>query len=286
MVDADDFIVLGEEVCVDGSPDGVGDKVWLVDGFQAGFGDFEHERPVWAFFCSCGVGFVAVCELEGCEAGVCLRLVVGGVIGEDGRSVEWAIGFGEVELLSERREKEGGYPAFITNAFRSFASDTNSNDMSARIIKIFDTLLHNLCRCGRSLAHCDKLINWHCTHQFAIRNLRPILQLHRLVFQINVDDFGAQLEFVGRQSLCHSLPDPAGATVSRESERGIGSPIPRRLVQNDVFGNEFEVWCCHTFTEPAALHSCRRHGPDFEIIRTHKQIRNSLACSQYFVPTI
>ena len=158
--------------------------------------------------------------------------------------------------------------------------------MSTRIIKILDTILNNLCGCGRSLAHRNKLINWHCTNQLAIYNPGASLQLHRLVFQINFDDFGAQLEFFSRQSLCHSLPDPTRATMSRESEGGIRSPIPSRLVQNDVFGDEFEVWRCNAFTEPAALHSCRWHCPDFEIIRTHKQIRNSLACSQYSVRTI
>ena len=118
VIDADDFIVRGEEVCVDGSLDGVRDEVWLVDGFQAGLGDFKHERPVGAFFCSCGVGFVAVCELEGWEAGVGLGLVVGGVIREDGRSIEWAIGFGEVELLSETREK--GAEGWIPSIYHQF----------------------------------------------------------------------------------------------------------------------------------------------------------------------
>ena len=118
VINADDFIVCGEEVCVDGSLDGVGDEVWLVNGFQARFGDFKHERPVGAFFCRCGVGFVAVCELQGWEASVRLGLVVGGVIREDGRSIEWAIGFGEVELLSETREK--GAEGWIPSIYHQF----------------------------------------------------------------------------------------------------------------------------------------------------------------------
>jgi hypothetical protein len=106
MVNTHNFIVREEESGVYRASDSVGDEGGFVDGFHGGFGDFKHEGPVGAFFGRGGGGFVAVGELEGGETGGGLGLVVGGVVGENGSSVEGTVGFGEVELPLVLLKKE------------------------------------------------------------------------------------------------------------------------------------------------------------------------------------
>lgn len=92
----------GEEAC-----DAVFEDGGFLDGFEAGFGDFEHDRPVRSFLRFGGFGLGAIGELLRGELGGGLGLVVGGVVREDGGAVERAVVFGEVE------------PAFVADAFRA-----------------------------------------------------------------------------------------------------------------------------------------------------------------------
>jgi hypothetical protein len=149
--------------------------------------------------------------------------------------------------------------------------------MSTRIIKLLDTLLNSLCRRRRSSTHPHQLINRHRTNQPPKRNLCPILQMNQLALQINLDDPRRKLEFMRGEGPGDGLPDSAGSAVGGESESRVGTPVSGCFVQDDVFGDEFEVWGCDSFAEPAALHACCWYGPYFKVVWTHEQICNSLA---------
>lgn len=58
----------------------------------------HHQRPVGAALGLGRGGRASVCVLEGGDLGIGLRLVVGGVVAEDGRSVEGRVILGEVQL--------------------------------------------------------------------------------------------------------------------------------------------------------------------------------------------
>lgn len=69
VINGDDFVFWEKEGSVNGAFDGVGDESRFCDGFHRGFGDFEHQGPVWTFFGVGGGGFGAVGELESRETG-------------------------------------------------------------------------------------------------------------------------------------------------------------------------------------------------------------------------
>lgn len=99
VVGRDDLIGRPQHFGVEEAADAVAEHVGRVDGFERRFRHFEHDRPVGAFLRR-GVGRGgAVGEVEGRELFGRGRLVVRGVVGEDGGAVEGAVVFGEVELV-------------------------------------------------------------------------------------------------------------------------------------------------------------------------------------------
>lgn len=99
VVGGDDLVLRPDHVGVDETLNGLGEEGVVVDGFVGGFGDFQHDGPVWTFLRSGVLGLGAIGKLLGGKLDGWLRLVVGGVVGEDGGAVEWAVVLGEVELF-------------------------------------------------------------------------------------------------------------------------------------------------------------------------------------------
>jgi hypothetical protein len=162
------------------------------------------------------------------------------------------------------------YPAFISDSVRSSSSDTNSHDMGTGIIELSHALMDRFKYARTRLNHIRKFIHRHCANQLSIRNPCPVPQLNRLILQIDFHNFCVQQKFILWQSLCNSLPNTSGTTMSRESESRVGTPISCRFIQNDILCHRFEVWCSNTFTKPLTLHSSRRYSPYFKVIRTHE----------------
>ena len=98
VVGAHDLVGGLEHFRVDEAADAVCEHVGVVDGLHRGFGHFEHDGPVGARLWGFEFGGFAGCELEGGEFLGGLGAVVGGVVGEDGGAVEWAVVFGEIQL--------------------------------------------------------------------------------------------------------------------------------------------------------------------------------------------
>ena len=63
--------------------------------------------------------------LEGGEGDGGVRLVVGGVVGEDGGAVKGAIGFGEIE------------PAFVADAGGAGSADADADDVGGAVEEVF-----------------------------------------------------------------------------------------------------------------------------------------------------
>ena len=121
VVGGDDFVGGLEHFGGYETFDTVGEEVFVVDGFHGGFRDFEHDGPVGTFLGVGRGGLFAGGEVEGGEFFGFVGLVVGGVVGEDGGAVEGAVVFREVE------------PAFVADAFRALASDTDANNVSGGV---------------------------------------------------------------------------------------------------------------------------------------------------------
>lgn len=97
-VGADDLVLGLKQRGVDQALDAVGQQGVVVNRLILRLGNFQHDRPVWSLL---GVGrsrLLAVGKLLGRQLDILLRLVVGGVVGEDGSTVEGAVVFGEVKL--------------------------------------------------------------------------------------------------------------------------------------------------------------------------------------------
>lgn len=92
-------LVLGlDHLRVDKALDAVLEKVLLVDRLQLRLRHLQHDGPVRALLGIAALGLAAVSVVEGRELDVSLRLVVWGVVGEDGGAVEGAVVLGEVQL--------------------------------------------------------------------------------------------------------------------------------------------------------------------------------------------
>ncbi len=125
VVGGHDFVGGLEHFGRDEAFDAVGQHVGVVDGLQGGFGDFEHDGPVGAFARGGVGGLLAGGDLQGGQLFGGGRLVVGGVVGEDGGAVEGAVGFGEVE------------PAFVAYAGGALAAYADADYVGGRVEEIF-----------------------------------------------------------------------------------------------------------------------------------------------------
>lgn len=98
VVGRNDLVVGLDQLGVDQSLDGVLQEVLLVHGLHGRLGNLQHDGPVGALLRLARLRLAAVCQVQSWELDVLLGLVVGGVVGEDGGTVEWAVVFGEVQL--------------------------------------------------------------------------------------------------------------------------------------------------------------------------------------------
>jgi len=98
VVGGDDLVVGLEHLGVDETLDGLGQDGLLVDGLQRRLGDLQHDGPVRTLLRLGVLRLGAVGQLQSGQLLGRVGLVVGGVVGEDGRTVEGAVVLREVEL--------------------------------------------------------------------------------------------------------------------------------------------------------------------------------------------
>jgi len=96
VVGGDNLVTGLQHLGVDETLDGVLEKLLVVNGLHGRLGDLQHDGPVGALLGLGGGGLRAVSQLESGQLLRLLRLVVGGVVGEDCCAIKWAIILGEV----------------------------------------------------------------------------------------------------------------------------------------------------------------------------------------------
>jgi hypothetical protein len=98
VVSGDNLVGWLDHLSVDKTLDGVSEDVGLVNWLHGRLGNLQHDGPVWTLLGLGGSWLVTVGEVLSWKLNILLWLVVWGVVGEDGCSVEWAVVFWEVEL--------------------------------------------------------------------------------------------------------------------------------------------------------------------------------------------
>ena len=210
VVGRDDLVGGLEHGGVEEAADGVGEEAGVVDGLEGGFRDFEHDAPVGAFLWGRRGGLGAVGELEGGEFLGGGRLVVGGVVGEDGGAVEGAVVLGEVE------------PAFVADAFGPLAADADADDVGGAVEEVFGEGDE-----GLVAQFLDEGVDGHGVDEFLILDSLAVLEGDDLC--VCVDGFDTtllaeHLVLLG-DGLSDRNPDGACASMGREAEGGVGTPI-------------------------------------------------------------
>jgi hypothetical protein len=98
VISGDNFIIRLDHFGVDETLNGVTKDVGLVNWLHGRLGNLQHDRPVWALLGLARLGFASIGEVLGWELDGLVWLVVWGIVGEDGGTVEGAIVLREVEL--------------------------------------------------------------------------------------------------------------------------------------------------------------------------------------------
>ena len=99
VVGGHNLITGAEHLSVDETLDGVGQESLVVDRLHGRLGNFQHDRPVGTLLGVSALRLGAVGQLNGRQLLGGLGLVVGGVVGEDGGTVEGAVVLREVQLI-------------------------------------------------------------------------------------------------------------------------------------------------------------------------------------------
>lgn len=239
VVSADDLVGRLEHLGVDETLNAVLQHVLLVDRLHARLRNLKHDAPVWALSDSVRLWLAAISELDGRELDGSDRLVVWGVVGEDGGAVEWAVVLGEVE------------PALVADAFRAVATDTDTNDMSAAVEKTLREADQVLVAHGLS-----EEVDAHGADELVVLDGGSVLEGNFVGVGVNLGDGTvlAEAALVFGKSVGDGNPDTTGTTNGWETESRVWSPVARGLLEDDVLGDRLEVWSCNALTEPLALH--------------------------------
>ena len=167
------------------------------------------------------------------------RLVVGGVVGEDGGAVEGAVVLGEVE------------PALVADAFGALAADADADDVGGAVEEVFGEGDEGL------VAHfLDEGVDGHCINEFLVLDRLAVLEGDNLCLCVDGLDttlLAEHLVLLG-YGFGDSNPDGACAAMGREAEGGVGTPIARSFLENDILGDGLDIWGCYSLTQPLTLH--------------------------------
>jgi hypothetical protein len=98
VISGNNFIIRLDHFGVDETLNGVTEDVGLVNRLHGRLGNFQHDRPVWAFLGLARLGLASIGEVLSWELDGLVWLVVWGIVGEYGGTVERAVILREVEL--------------------------------------------------------------------------------------------------------------------------------------------------------------------------------------------
>lgn len=257
VVSRDDLVTGLEHLSVNETLDGFLHNGLKVHRLVRGLRDFQHNGPVGARLGLTAGRSGTIGELLGGELLGGVRLVVGGVVGEDGGTVEGTVVLGEVKLVPSlvdplsvmRRTKT--YPALVSNALRTLSTNTNPNDVGGRVEELLgvvdELLVTDLLAQG---------INSHGGDELLVTDGGTIGQSDNLRVGVHLSDLSVLTEasLLLGESVGDGNPDTTGTVTGRETEGSIRTPVTGSLVQDDVGGHSLDIRGGDTLTEPSALH--------------------------------
>ena len=203
-------------------------------------------------------------------------MVVGRVVGEDGRAVEGAVIFGEVE------------PAFVANTLRALATDADADDVGGgveeRLGEVDQFLVPHFL---------DARVDGNGRDELVVGDGLSIVE--RVLLRLAVDRLdrpvGTEASFFFREGFGDGNPDPTCAIERWETESSVGAPVAGGLLQDDILGHGLEIWIGYTLAKPCALHlfpnkldliECGPSAylgcwdsPHFEVVGPHEDVRDA-----------
>ena len=244
VVGADNLVRGRHHLGVDKTLDAVGEHGLVVDGLHRGLGNLEHDAPVGTLLGLGGGRLAAIGELESGQLYAGLGLVVRRVVGEDGGAVEGAVVLGEVQ------------PALVTNALGALTSDTDTDNVGGAVEEALRQLLALLILHGLG-----QVVNGHGVDHLLVVDGGAVAEKDAVVVGVDAVHTAVLTEagvLLG-ESVGNTNPDGTSAALGREAEGGVGSPVTGGLLEDNVLGDNLEVGCGNTLTEPLALHlmSCQ-----------------------------
>lgn len=260
VVGRDDLVSGGEHLSVDETLDGLGKELLVVNGLHGRLGNLQHDGPVRTLLGLGARGLRAIGELEGGQLLGGLGLVVGGVVGEDGGTVERRVVLGEVE------------PALVTDALGALTTDTDTDNVGGGVEELLgegDELL---------VAHgLGEEVDSHGGDELGVTNGGAIGEGNGLVVGVNLGDLALLTEasvLLG-DGVGNTDPDTTSTVAGGETEGSVGTPVTGGLVEDDVGGHGLEVGGSDTLTEPSALHLGGGDGPDLVVVGAHEKVGNT-----------
>jgi hypothetical protein len=177
------------------------------------------------------------------------------------RTVEGAVVLGEVQ------------PALVTNALRALTSNTDTNDVSGRVVELLGE--------GHELLVAELLgevVNSHGVDELVVGNGAAISEVGNLLLGIDLGDLALLAEslLLLGDGLSDGNPDTTGTITGGESEGSVGAPVTSNLVEDNVLGDKLSVRSGDTLTEPLALHLLSGNSPDLVVVRSHEDVGNAL----------
>ena len=277
VVGGDNLVAGLQHLSVDETLDRLGEESLVVDRLHGGLGDLQHDGPVGTLLLLRARGLGAVRQLESGQLLASLGLVVGGVVGEDGGTVEGAVVLGEVQ------------PALVADSLGTRATDTNTDDVGGGVEELLaegnELLVAQLLREG---------IHGHGGHELLVADGGAIRHGDGLVAGVDLADLALVTEagLLLGDSVGDGNPDATGTAAGGETESSVGTPVTGGLVEDDVGGHGLDVRGSDTLAQPGTLHLRRPvsiwlvpvilersatylgggHSPDLVVVRSHEQV--------------
>mmetsp|Transcript_2676 Transcript_2676/g.6402 ORF Transcript_2676/g.6402 Transcript_2676/m.6402 type:complete len:516 (+) Transcript_2676:910-2457(+) len=235
----------------------------LLDFLLFALAHFEHQRPPRPLPVSLQtVGRRrAIAHAQGGQFLFAIGAIGFSVVGENGAAVKWAVALWEIE------------PALC--AVRTLSPDADPDDVRRRV----EQTVYRVDRELRPARHGAHDVERKCGDEGLVPDPPAALGGGDLGILIDSRDLVslAVLLLLPGQEVRNGLPDRTRATLLREPEHGVGSPVPFLLVQKNVRYRLGDIDSSHALPEPRALHVRGGDGPNLVVVRAHEDVGDAIS---------
>ena len=102
----------------------------------------------------------------------------------------------------------------------------------------------------------DQRVDGHGADELLVMDVGPVFETNDLLVGINLVDgtMVAKSGLLLLERVSNSDPDAASTALGWETESSIRTPVASCFIENDVSGDQLQVGCGDTLTEPRGLH--------------------------------